>query len=210
MGTYRDEKEAAVREILAVLVNKGWDIDLSFVDWEKTVDQILNHETLDHSEAAGSPESIMLADLRGVLRAVYLNGERVIQMDDGDKEERTRMMILAMANSGDNQVTYWASRGDDSPRKLAKHQVRRENMITDPKQISVGQWLMIYLNGEPSSLVKVTQVAGNIIIYDQYKDKFKCGSGVSKLTEMGILPYTKGIWETANWVEAVDDSTAEE
>jgi len=210
LSTYRTEKESAVREVFAKLVEKGWDIDLSFVDWKESIDQVIEHETLDHSEADGSPESIMLADLRGVLRAVYLNGELVIQIEDLAEEEKTRNAILKMANRGDSRISYCSSREDDSPRKLSKNQARRENMITDPKQLSVGQWLMIYLNGEPSSLVKVTQVADNIITYDEYRDKFKCESGVSKLTEMGILPYAKGIWETANWVEAVDDSTARE
>lgn len=209
MDTYRDEKRDAVQAILVTLVQKGWNMDLAFIDWEETTDRIIKHEMLDHLEADGSPESIMLADLRGVLRAVYLNGERVISIVDEDREEIIRLMILKMANNGDSQITFWATKGDDSPRKLSKRQVRREHMITDQKQLQVGQWLMIYLAGEPSSLVKVTQIVDKFITYDEYIDGFRSGSGMSRLTELGILPYTKGIWETANWLEEVDASTNE-
>lgn len=207
---YRMEKIQAVKGMLEQLARKKlFDIDLSFVDYDRTVDEIIKHEEEDFTEA-DTLEGMRLAEMKGLLRAVYLNGERVLCFDDLEKLQAQNRAIQIMADAGDDNVSFVSA---DGPVCRGKKQKKRQGMVMTMDQISVGQWLMIYMDNQPSALVKVTQVptGGRIFLYREWgktppvKEPGWMAEGMFRAADLGIRAYARGVWEMANWAELVDD-----
>lgn len=207
---YRKEKVQAVKAMLEVLAKKNlFDIDLSFVDYDTTVHEIINHEEADFAEV-DTLEGMHLAEMKGLLRAVYLNGEPVFCFDDLAVRQEQNKAIRKMADGGDDNVSFSS---EDGPASRGKRQKKRHDMVVSMDQISVGQWLMIYMDNQPSSLVKVIEVpsGGRIFFYREWgktlgvKEAGWKATGMFRATDLGIRPYARGVWEMANWAELVDD-----
>jgi hypothetical protein len=207
---YRKEKIQAVKAMLEVLAAKRlYDIDLSFVDYEATVNLIIEHEVMDYSEA-GTLEEMSLAEMKGLLRSVYLNGAPIFAFDDLAETQRKSKAIFKMVNAGDSNMSFLT---EDRSTASCVRQMKRPNMITSMDQVHVGQWLMIFIENEPRSLVQVTEVppGGRLFFCGEWgknqgiKEAGWLDHGMFKASELGIRPYAKGKWETASWAESVDD-----
>lgn len=198
----RFELERIVRQTLEKLVDQGlFDIDLSFVDYDATVQKMDEFRSLDGDFVTG------------MLRAVYQNGEPVFCFDDLGRDQAQFEAILKMSKKGDDNLIF-ADGGE--PAIASPVQIKREGMVTSMDQITAGRWLMIYVDYQASSLVQVIKVPpGGIIFFVRewgktvgVKEPGWISEGILCPPRLGILPYRdQGRWETACWAELVDGPT---
>jgi len=199
--------------MLEVLVEKHWDIDLSLVDYEASADLIIQH--LDEDSAVlGSLEEIRLSEMRGLLRAVYLNQAPIFCMEDLEEVMRVARGLTLMALSGDSNVLYDS---DDEVRTRSRKQIKREDMVLAVDQLKEGMWLMIYDRNQPKTVVQITSVppGGRVVKCREWgktlgvKQSGWIDEGVLFAVDLGILPDAQGFWETTGWAEILDDQIFE-
>lgn len=201
-----DEMGSELREFLQMLVEFGFEIDLSQVDYKSSLEQMEKHKFFDFSEV-GCDEELHLAELRNLLRAVYFDGGLVVNLNPDCQQavlkEWCQNMKTLMLGIDD-------ASGEASFLGLSFRRVIHSSIqVKKPEKIIPGHHYMICRCGKPADLVLVTAVQNRLMYYKMFlgEDKWSEEKHIC-LSALGVLPQEVGpdhkqVWDSKNYLEPV-------